>query len=72
MLDLLTQTLDWMARLPPVLMYLTVLVIAYGENVVPPIPGDMIVVFGGYLAGISTLNIWVVILLSTIGGTAGF
>lgn len=53
-------------------MYLTVLVIAYGENIVPPIPGDMIVVFGGYLAGISTLNIWVVILLSTIGGAAGF
>jgi len=71
-LDLFTQTLDWMASLPPVLMYLTVLVIAYGENVVPPIPGDMIVVFGGYLAGISTLNIWVVILLSTIGGTVGF
>ena len=72
MLDLLTQTIDWMTSLPPSLMYLTVLVIAYGENVVPPIPGDMIVVFGGYLAGISTLNIWVVILLSTIGGAAGF
>jgi len=71
-LDLLTQTIDWMTSLPPSLMYLTVLVIAYGENVVPPIPGDMIVVFGGYLAGISTLNIWVVILLSTIGGAAGF
>ena len=53
-------------------MYLTILVIAYGENVLPPIPGDMIVVFGGYLAGLGTLNIWVVILLSTIGGAAGF
>ena len=61
-----------MAALPPSLMYLTILVIAYGENVLPPIPGDMIVVFGGYLAGISTLNIWGVIILSTIGGTLGF
>ena len=64
--------IDWMAGLPPSLMYLTILVIAYGENVVPPIPGDMIVVFGGYLAGLATLNIWVVIILSTIGGAAGF
>jgi len=72
MLDLLTGLIDWMMGLPPSLMYLTILVIAYGENVVPPIPGDMVVVFGGYLAAISTLNIWAVILLSTIGGTAGF
>lgn len=72
MIDLLTQTIDWMANLPPILMYLLILVIAYGENVLPPIPGDMIVVFGGYLAGISTLNIWIVIILSTIGGAVGF
>lgn len=72
MLDLLTSIVDWMSALPPSLMYLTILVIAYGENVVPPIPGDMIVVFGGYLAGLTTLNIWVVILLSTVGGAAGF
>jgi membrane protein DedA with SNARE-associated domain len=61
-----------MAGFPPWLMYLTVLMIAYGENVLPPIPGDMIVVFGGYFAGLGTLDIWVVIVLSTIGGGAGF
>jgi membrane protein DedA with SNARE-associated domain len=72
MVDLLNSLVEWMSALPPSLMYLTILVIAYGENVVPPIPGDMIVVFGGYLAGITTLNIWVVIVLSTLGGAAGF
>lgn len=72
MLDFLNDLVNWMSSLPPALMYLTILVIAYGENVVPPIPGDMIVVFGGYLAGLATLNIWIVILLSTIGGAAGF
>jgi membrane protein DedA with SNARE-associated domain len=72
LLDLLTSIIDWMSGLPPSLVYLTILLIAYGENVVPPIPGDMVVVFGGYLAGVSSLNIWAVILLSTIGGAAGF
>jgi len=62
----------WMQALPPVWAYLTLLVIAYGENVAPPIPGDMVVVFGGYLAGIGHLHLGVVVLLSTVGGTLGF
>jgi len=72
MIDVLTGLIEWMEGLPPLLMYGTILLIAFGENVVPPIPGDMIVVFGGYLAGTATLNIWIVIALSTIGGTLGF
>lgn len=70
--NIFTDFADWMAALPALWAYLTILVIAYGENVLPPIPGDMIVVFGGYLAGLGTLDLWVVILLSTIGGAAGF
>ncbi|MFP4229219.1 MAG: DedA family protein [Salinivenus sp.] len=61
-----------MEALSPVWAYLVVLVIAYGENVMPPIPGDMVVVFGGYLAGLGNLNLAVVIVLSTIGGALGF
>jgi len=72
MVDLITDLVTWMEGLPPELMYLVILVIAYGENVLPPIPGDMIVVFGGYLAGKSTLALSGVIILSTIGGAAGF
>jgi len=72
MVDFLTDILTWMESLPPSLMYLTVLVIAYGENVLPPIPGDMVVVFGGYLAGKTALSLPGVIALSTIGGAAGF
>lgn len=62
----------WMKALPAVWAYLTLLLIAYGENVLPPIPGDMVVVFAGYLAGIGQLHLGVVILLSTIGGALGF
>jgi membrane protein DedA with SNARE-associated domain len=40
--------------------------------VLPPIPGDMIVVFGGYMAGLGRLDLMMVVLLSTVGGAAGF
>lgn len=70
--DLFSDFFSWMQALPAIWAYVTILVIAYGENVVPPIPGDMIVVFGGYLAGIGKLHLGIVVLLSTIGGALGF
>ncbi len=63
---------DWMAGLSPLWAYAAILVIAYGENVLPPIPGDMAVVFGGYLVGIGTLDLLAVVALSTLGGALGF
>lgn len=70
--ETLTQLVEWMVALSPVWVYFIVLGIAWLENVVPPIPGDMVVVFGGYLAGLGRVDIWIVILLATIGGAAGF
>ena len=72
MLDWFSDFFAWMGALPAVWAYATLLVIAYGENVVPPIPGDMVVVFGGYLAGVGQLNLAWVIVLSTFGGALGF
>lgn len=72
MLEWFSNFFTWMQGLPPVWAYVTLLVIAYGENVAPPIPGDMVVVFGGYLAGLGQLHLGVVVLLSTIGGALGF
>ena len=61
-----------MESLPAVWAYLVILAIAYGENVVPPIPGDMVVVFGGYLVGRGTLSLPVVVALAILGGVLGF
>lgn len=72
MLEWFSNFFTWMEGLPPVWAYLTLFVIAYGENVAPPIPGDMVVVFGGYLAGLGQLHLGIVVLLSTIGGALGF
>ncbi len=70
--DLLQEFVHWIEMLPPAWAYGAVLLIAYGENVVPPIPGDMVVVFGGYLVGIGKLNFILVVLLATAGGALGF
>ena len=72
MLDWFSNFFTWMQGLSPVWAYLTLFVIAYGENVAPPIPGDMVVVFGGYLAGLGQLHLGVVVFLSTVGGALGF
>lgn len=70
--ELLREGTDWMLAMRPVWAYVLVLAVAYGENVVPPIPGDLIVVFGGYLAGVGKLHLGMVILLSSLGGAFGF
>ncbi|GIV62088.1 MAG: hypothetical protein KatS3mg044_0954 [Rhodothermaceae bacterium] len=70
--ELFTDIFDWMAALPPLYAYAAILIIAYGENVVPPIPGDMVVVFGGYLVGLGRLDFTLVVLLATLGGALGF
>ena len=70
--DLFRDLIDWMTAIPPLWAYAVILAIAYGENVLPPIPGDLIVVFGGYLAGIGRLHLGLVIVLATVGGAVGF
>ena len=67
--------LDWLQTLEtlsPLLLYLVIFAIAYGENVLPPIPGDLVVVYGGYLAGVGTLHFGLVVLIATLGGALGF
>lgn len=70
--DALTSIIDWVVALPPGWVYALVLFVSYVENVVPPIPGDMLVVFGGYMAGAGLVDPYVVVLLATLGGLGGF
>ena len=72
MAEFFSDIYHWIEALSPAWAYVVILGIAYGENVVPPIPGDMIVVFGGYLAGASSLNFFLVWMLATLGGALGF
>lgn len=46
--------LEWLKGLPPALVYLVVGGIAAVENVFPPVPADVVALFGGFLAGQGT------------------
>lgn len=58
--------------LPPLSIYLVFFLIAYIENIVPPIPGDVLVAFGGYLAAESIIELVPILLLTTIASVIGF
>jgi membrane protein DedA with SNARE-associated domain len=72
MAEIFGNVFEWMEGLSPFWAYGALLAVAYGENVVPPIPGDMVVVFGGYLAGTGHLDLLPVIGIATVGGALGF
>ncbi len=56
----------------PLMAYLVFLVSAYAENVLPPIPGDTVVVLGAYLVSTGQLDFWGVYFATTIGSVLGF
>jgi membrane protein DedA with SNARE-associated domain len=60
------------SEISPALAYLILGASAYTENVLPPIPGDTVVVLGAYLVSIGQLNFWGVYISTTIGSVAGF
>lgn len=74
-----TEVGDWVelavqdiAGWPPILAYGALLLSAFLENIIPPVPGDLVVVLSAYLAGRGALH-WLPVYLSTCaGGTAGF
>ncbi len=72
MAEMFTDLAGWMESLPVFWAYVTLLAIAFGENVIPPIPGDVAILYGGYLVGIGKLSFWPVVGLATLGGALGF
>lgn len=61
-----------LAGLNPAWIYLAVAGIAYIENIFPPFPSDVMVVFAGSLAGLGTVDFTTALLLATAGSTLGF
>ena len=60
------QTLD------PSLIYIAVFSIAFIENILPPFPSDVVVVFAGSLIGLGQTGFVETLLLATAGSTLGF
>ena len=73
MLEQFTQELiQWIEVLPPLSIYIVFFLVAYFENIIPPIPGDVLVAFGGYLAAESVIDIVPVFILTTLASVIGF
>ena len=61
-----------LSALNPIWVYLTVSGFAFLENVFPPLPSDVVVLFVGSLVGVGTIDFTVALIITTIGSTIGF
>ncbi len=61
-----------LSALNPSWLYISVAGIAFLENIFPPFPSDVIVVFAGSLIGLGAIDFWWTLLFTTIGSTLGF
>lgn len=68
----LAQLFQRLLELPDASIYAVLFAAALVENILPPVPGDTVVVFGGYLAGLGRLSLPVVYVLVTFGCWCGF
>ncbi len=51
--------------------YFAIFLLIFIENIFPPIPSEVILLFGGYVSHKSILNIWLAILSATAGSLLG-
>lgn len=73
MADQVVQTIiDWISVVPPIGVYLIFTLIAYMENVLPPVPGDVLLAFGGYLAADGLLSLPLIWVLTVLASVVGF
>ena len=63
--------LQRMAALPEALVYVVIGFIAWLENVFPPVPADVVALFGGFLAGQGMVNVWAAFLVVWLSNVAG-
>ena len=71
-MGMLEQLIGWLQQLHPVGILALMFFIAYIENIFPPSPSDVLLVFTGTLIGVGTVGFIPALAFSTLGSTAGF
>jgi membrane protein DedA with SNARE-associated domain len=71
-MDLMEQGITWLQHLPPLGVLGLMFFVAYIENVFPPSPSDVLLVFAGTLIGLGTIGFVPALLAATAGSTLGF
>ncbi|MDX9758805.1 MAG: DedA family protein [Bacteroidota bacterium] len=69
---MLEQTIAYLSQVDTVWIYAAVFFISYIENIFPPFPSDVVVVFAGSLVAIGTGSVPLTLMLATGGSTLGF
>lgn len=64
--------IEWILTLSPLNIYAIFAFITYLENVVPPIPGDLLIVFAGYLAAEQIVGFNLILIVTTVASVIGF
>lgn len=70
--ELFREIAEQIASVPALWGYAIVFLFTWLENITPPVPGDMIVVFGGYVAATGSLDLVLLVSISTVGAASGF
>lgn len=71
-MDLIQQGINWLQQLPPEGVLALMFFLAFIENIFPPSPSDVLLVFAGTLIGIGTIDFTSALVVSTLGSTFGF
>lgn len=67
----LDRVMSWLLGAPEPLVHLVLGLFAALENIFPPVPADMVIVFGGFLAGLRGMSIGMVFLVVWVGNVLG-
>ena len=71
-MSLVEQLITWLQQLSPLGVLSIIFLFAFIENIFPPSPSDVLLVFGGTLIGIGTIDFTSMLVVATLGSTLGF
>jgi membrane protein DedA with SNARE-associated domain len=71
-MDFMEQAITWLQQLPPAGVLGLMFLIAYIENIFPPSPSDVLLVFAGTLIGVGVVGFFPALVVATLGSTLGF
>jgi membrane protein DedA with SNARE-associated domain len=71
-MGLVEQSIAWLQTLSPVGVLAFMFFVAYIENLFPPSPSDVLLIFAGTLIGIGTVGFFPALFISTLGSVTGF
>ena len=71
-MNVVEQSIAWLQQLSPFWVLAFMFFIAYVENIFPPSPSDVLLIFAGTMIGVGTVSFIPSLLLATLGSTLGF